>query len=140
MNYLILVVVGLFSGITSGLFGVGGGVIMVPCMVLLLGTDMKRAVGTSLAVIIPTAIVTTIKHYKNGNVDWAMSAALAPSAVIGGFAGVWMTTFIKSADLKRAFGLFIAAVGVYIFFSDRLPSRGRPVVGAPVPTATPAAK
>ena len=109
MNYVVPVIVGLISGITSGLFGVGGGVIMVPCMVLLLGVDMKRAVGTSLAVIIPTAIVTTLKHYKQGNVDWGLSASLAPAAIVGGYLGAWVTTYFKSGDLKRAFGLFLAA-------------------------------
>ena len=58
MHYLIAGIIGLFSGITSGLFGVGGGIIMVPAMVLLLSPpirDIKQAVGTSLVVIIPTA-------------------------------------------------------------------------------------
>jgi len=126
--------VGLVSGITSGLFGVGGGVVMVPAMVLLLGVDMKKAVGTSLAVIIPTALVTTFKHYKQGNVEWGLSLSLAPAAIIGGYLGAWLTLHIKANDLKRAFGLFIALVGVYIFFSDRI----LPKKTATPPTAPPA--
>ncbi len=136
MQYLISIVVGLISGITSGLFGVGGGVVMVPAMILLLGVDMKKAVGTSLAVIIPTAIVTTFKHYKQGNVEWGLSLSLAPAAIIGGYLGAWLTLHLKSSDLKRAFGLFLAAVGVYIFFSDKILPK-KPAPPAALSPATP---
>lgn len=134
MKYLVSILVGVTSGITSGLFGVGGGVVMVPAMVLLLAVDMKKAVGTSLAVIIPTALITTAKHFKQGNVDWGLAAALAPGAVAGGYLGAHLTQYLKSADLKRAFGLFIAAVGIYIYFSDKVLPKKAPTQ-EPMPTA-----
>ena len=99
----------------SGLFGVG--VIMVPAMVFLFGMDIKLAVGTSLAVIIPTAAMGMAKHYNLGNVDWRVTASLAPTAICGGYLGAWLTKKISSANLKRAFGGFIVLVGLRLLFA-----------------------
>lgn len=115
MQYLIASIIGLFSGIASGLFGVGGGIVMVPAMVLLLTPpirDIKQAIGTSLVVIIPTAIVGSYKHFQQGNVDWRTAASLAPLAIVGSYLGAWLTTHIPADNLKRAFGGFIVCVGV----------------------------
>ncbi len=108
--------IGLISGLASGLFGVGGGIVMVPSMVLLLHVPMKTAVGTSLAVIIPTAIVGAWKHYHQGNVDWLLALALAPMAILGGYGGAWLTKVISAGDLKRAFGGILVLVGLHMIF------------------------
>jgi|ERR1043166_6000803 uncharacterized membrane protein YfcA len=112
MNYLIAAVVGFISGISSGLFGVGGGVVMVPAMMLLMKFDIKQAVGTSLAVIIPTTIIGTIKHGQLGNVEWRTALTLAPTAVLGGFLGAAWTKIIPSESLKMIFGGFLILVGL----------------------------
>jgi uncharacterized protein len=113
MNYyLVAGAVGLISGIASGLFGVGGGIVMVPAMILLMTVDPKTAIGTSLAVIIPTAIIGTYKHFDLGNVNWKIALALAPMAILGGFAGAWLTEAIHADNLKRAFGGVLIVVGL----------------------------
>jgi uncharacterized membrane protein YfcA len=109
-------IIGIVSGIASGLFGVGGGIVMVPAMVFFLKMDIKVAVGTSLAVIIPTAIIGTFKHWSLGNMDWRVALSLAPTAVLGGYVGAWLTTHISSGNLKRAFGGFIVLVGLRLLF------------------------
>ena len=111
MNFLIAGLIGLFGGVASGLFGVGGGIVMVPAMMFFMSMDIKRAVGTSLAVIIPTALMSSFKHYQQGNLDWRAALSLAPMAIFGGYAGAWLTTQISSANLKRAFGGFLVLVG-----------------------------
>lgn len=119
MNYVIAGIIGLLSGISSGLFGVGGGIVMVPAMVLLLSPpirDIKQAIGTSLVVIIPTAIVGSFKHFKQGNVNWPVSWSLIPTAIIGGWIGVWLTTQFSAENLKRAFGGFLIFVGCRLLF------------------------
>jgi uncharacterized membrane protein YfcA len=116
MQYLIAGLIGLISGVTSGLFGVGGGIVMVPAMVFLLGMDIKRAVGTSLAVIIPTALSGAFKHHQLNNVDWRVALMLIPTAMLGGYLGAWITKEISSANLKRAFGGFIVVVGLKLLF------------------------
>jgi hypothetical protein len=112
MNYLLAGVIGLLSGVTSGLFGVGGGVIMVPAMVLLMSMVTHSAVGTSLAVIIPTALIGTLQHHRQGNVDWRVALALAPMAIVGGYLGARLAGMISADHLKRAFGAFIVLVGL----------------------------
>ena len=111
--------IGLVSGVTSGLFGVGGGIVMVPAMVLLLSPpirDIKQAIGTSLVVIIPTALMGSWKHAQQGNIDWRTAVALAPLAVAGSYLGAWLTTYIHADNLKRAFGGFIILVGAKLLF------------------------
>jgi uncharacterized protein len=117
MNYyLIAGSIGLISGMASGLFGVGGGIVMVPAMILLMSVDAKTAIGTSLAVIIPTAIMGTYKHYDIGNVNWKVALALAPMAILGGFVGAWLTQPIHAEILKRAFGGLLIVVGLRLLF------------------------
>lgn len=116
MHYLIGGIIGLVGGVASGLFGVGGGIIMVPAMVYFMGLPIKTAIGTSLAVIIPTTIVGSIKHFQLGNVQFSSVLALAPTAIIGGYAGAWLSTHLSDANLKRAFGGFIVLVGLRLLF------------------------
>lgn len=116
MQYVFAAVIGLVGGVASGLFGVGGGIIMVPGMALLLKTDMKLAVGTSLAVIIPTAITGVLKHHQLRQVDWWIAATLAPTAILGGFIGPWLTTKLASPELQRLFGGFLVLVGLRLLF------------------------
>jgi len=119
MQYFIAGIIGLSSGVISGLFGVGGGIIMVPAMVFLLSPpirDIKQAVGTSLVVIIPTALMGSYKHFAQGNVDWRTALSLAPMAIAGSYLGVWLTTQISSDNLRRGFGGFVILVGVKLLF------------------------
>ncbi|MBI3877830.1 MAG: sulfite exporter TauE/SafE family protein [Verrucomicrobia bacterium] len=116
MQYLIAGLIGLVSGVTSGLFGVGGGIIMVPAMMFFMKLDIKHAVGTSLAVIIPTALVGSFKHHTQGNVDWRVALSLVPTALAGGVAGAWLTTQVSSDNLKRAFGGLLIVAGAKLLF------------------------
>ena len=116
MNYLFIALVGLASGVCAGLFGVGGGIIMVPAMVHLLKFDIKMAIGTSLAVIIPTAIIGASKHYHIGNVNWKAVMILVPLAMLGAWLGAKLTVPISSEHLKRVFGGFLICVGIYTAF------------------------
>jgi uncharacterized protein len=119
MDYLIASVIGLLGGVTSGLFGVGGGIVMVPAMVLLLSPpvrDVKQAIGTSLVVIVPTALMAAFKHFTQNNIEWRLAIALVPTAVAGSYLGAWLTTQIPAIGLKRAFGGVIILVGARLLF------------------------
>ncbi len=116
MNYLLGAIIGLISGVTSGLFGVGGGIIMVPAMVLLMKQEMQTAVATSLVVIIPTSLAGSILNQSLGRIDWRIVAVLAPFAVMAGLGGTLLKEHIASADLKRVFGGFLILVGARLLF------------------------
>lgn len=81
-----LAIVGVLGGLLSGAFGVGGGILMVPLLILLAGMDQRRAASTSLAAIVPTAVVGSIAYFANGEVDLAAAALVAA----GGIAGSWI--------------------------------------------------
>lgn len=127
MSLLISGLIGLISGITSGMFGVGGGIVMVPAMIYFLTPpirDIKQAIGTSLAVIIPTAIVGTWKHHHADpqvtNVHWQVALMLAPTAIVGSYLGAWIAKNHVDADtLKRFFGLLMILAGLQITFAKR---------------------
>lgn len=119
MNYLVAGLIGLFGGISSGLFGVGGGVVMVPAMLFfttLAMRDTQQAVGTSLIVIIPTALIGALKHKTLGNINWPVALLLVPGAIVGGWIGASLTQGISSENLKRVFGGFIILVGCRLLF------------------------
>ena len=119
MNFVIAAFIGLIGGISSGLFGVGGGVVMVPAMLLfttLAIRDTQQAVGTSLLVIIPTAIIGAFRHKILGNINWPVAWMLVPGAILGGWIGATLTREISSANLKRLFGGFIILVGCRLLF------------------------
>jgi uncharacterized membrane protein YfcA len=116
MNYLLAVTIGLVGGLTSGLFGVGGGIIMVPALVMLTQTEMKSAVATSLAVIVPTTLASSLLNQSFGRIDWRLVAALAIPAIIGGLASTWFKEQIPSETLKKCFGGFLLIVGARLLF------------------------
>lgn len=103
--------IGLLGGLTSGVLGVGGGIIMVPAMNLLAGVPIKTAIGTSLAVIIPTALMGVSEHHRQGNVDWRIALWIALTATVGGFLGAKFAGSLPPLLLKRAFGTLMILVG-----------------------------
>lgn len=111
-----LVVIGVATGTLAGLLGVGGGVIMIPAMVLLLGEMNVMAKGTSLAVIIPTSITGTIRNRKTANVDVKAAVVVGlsgvVSAVIGGSIAVDMSESLSNA-LFASLLLVVAAQMIY---------------------------
>jgi hypothetical protein len=116
MQVLIASLIGFVGGVASGLFGIGGGIVMVPAMVLLLSPpvrDIKHAIGTSLCIIVPTALVGAFKHAQEHQVEWRTALIMAPLAIIGGYLGAWLTTTqLEPATIKRAFGGLLILVGM----------------------------
>jgi uncharacterized protein len=105
--------VGLLVGTFSGLFGVGGGVIMVPLIILLWRQDIKMAIGTSLAAMVPTALFGAIRHHGLGNVNLPLAACLAVGAVVGTtFIGAPLVKVLPSETLKRMFGVVMLVSGI----------------------------
>ncbi|HET7686449.1 MAG TPA: sulfite exporter TauE/SafE family protein [Candidatus Limnocylindria bacterium] len=109
---LILVAIGVAAGILSGLFGVGGGILMVPAMVLLAGFAQQRAQATSLAAIVPIAAVGALIFGRADNVDLLAAAILVAGSLLGVQAGAWLMHRTSDERLSTIFGIFLAAVAV----------------------------
>lgn len=108
---LSLVLIGILAGILSGLVGVGGGVIMVPLLVLLLGFSQHQAQGTSLAVlVVPVTAVAVFTYYKEGYIDWRYAAIIAIFFVIGGFFGSKIAIGLDQKMLKKIFGVILLLI------------------------------
>ena len=112
MNILIALLIGALGGLTAALCGVGGGVIMVPAFVLALGLEQKQAVATSLAVIIPTALVATTQYTRAGLVDWKLVLPTAIGAVLVTFFATGLMKSLSNVALTRIFAVLLIAVGV----------------------------
>jgi len=112
--YAILGVTGLAAGILRAWRVVGGGSIMVPAMTYC-GVPFKVAVGTSLAVIIPTSLMGVIRHYNLGNVDFKVALLLATGAVIGANLGVMLVARVPDLLLKRLFAVFMVVTAIKLF-------------------------
>lgn len=104
--------IGLVAGIFSALLGVGGGLLMVPAMVYMLRIRQHRAHGTSLAVILPTAIAGVAQYSAHGHVNWPVAMLLAIGGVLGAMFGAKWAVRMRAPALKRAFGLFVIATGM----------------------------
>lgn len=107
--------IGLFGGLTSGLLGVGGGVVMIPLMVLWLGTRQRLAHAMSLAAIIPISAAGAISYYvAGGTIEPAAAAALALGGICGARVGAGLLTRTPERPLKAIFGCFMLASAVMI--------------------------
>ena len=116
MPYLILVLIGFLGGFVGGLFGVGGGLIFVPLLVLLKKFDPHLAIGTSLAVIVPTAFVSALKNVRAGTVDWKVFGWLVLFAVIGSWIGAGVSLQMGTLALRRLYAVFLLLLSIKMFF------------------------
>ena len=107
-----LLLLGLAAGVLSSVMGVGGGVIMVPAMVLLFGFGQHVAEGTSLLVILPTAITGAWRHTRNGYTDWRLGLLLGLGGVVGGLLGAQIALSLSAQWLQRLFALLLVVTGI----------------------------
>ncbi|MBI2914863.1 MAG: sulfite exporter TauE/SafE family protein [Firmicutes bacterium] len=107
---VITLIWGLVGGAFSGMFGLGGGIIFIPILTTLLGFDMQRAVGISLAVIVPTALMGSFRHWTLGNVDLRAVLLLAAGSLVGVNLGAWLADVTPASVLRRVFGLILLFV------------------------------
>lgn len=138
MNWLELaafVVLGVVTGILSGLMGVGGGLLMVPVLVLVARFDQHAAQGTSLLAIIPTALAATYRHHRNRFVRFADALFLTVGGIAGAFVGSVGALNLEGSVLRRVFALALAATGARLMLAARRGSGaddGAPAGGLPV--------
>lgn len=118
MSYFLVALIGLAGGIASGLFGVGGGVIFVPFLILVKQMDPHVAIGTSIAVIVPTALIAAWKHSMAGVIDWKIVFFLIGFSMLGAWVGAVLSLKWDVLLLRRLFALLMVFVAVKLFFQN----------------------
>ncbi len=104
------IIIGLIAGLVSGFFATGGGMIVVPALVYLLGVSEQKSRATSLFVILPMVITSGIFYYKNDLIDWRIGILCAIGGMIGGFLGAKYLKKIPDLYLKLTFAIFLVYV------------------------------
>jgi uncharacterized protein len=107
-----LVLIGLLAGVMSALFGVGGGLVVVPLLIVLYRFGPHVATATSLAAIVVTALAGTIAYAFHGEVDWGYAALVGIPAALGATAGTTLQRRIHARSLTYLFALFLVGVAV----------------------------
>ena len=114
---LILLLVGLLAGTLSGFVGVGGGIIIVPALVIFLGFTQHEAQGTSLAVLLaPVGILAVMNYHKTGNIDISAAIVICLAFVVGAYFGSKVAIGIDQKLVKKVFAVFMMAVALKFFF------------------------
>lgn len=115
-DILKLSIVGIFAGIISGLFSTGGGMILVPAFIYLLGLDNTKARGTSVFCILPMVITSSFFYYKENYIDWKVSILCAIGGTIGGYIGAKLLKKLPEKILKIAFTIFLIYASYKMIF------------------------
>lgn len=122
------VIVGILTGILSGLLGLGGGIIIVPALASLFALQdiateslMHIAIGTSLATMILTTVMVTWSYHRRGAVQWSLLKFFMPGIILGSLCGVSIGKYLSTDDLRIAFALFVIILGVRIIWRANTP-------------------
>jgi uncharacterized membrane protein YfcA len=123
---LLLLGIGVIAGSVAASLGVGGGIIYVPVLVAIFGLAQHEAEGTSLAVIVPSALIAAIVHSRAGRVDWRTVGLLAVGAIGGGFLGARAALALDPDTLQRLFGVLVAITALRMLRKTRAAEHAEP--------------
>jgi len=113
-----IILIGVCAGVLSSMVGIGGGVVIVPALVLLLGMSQHTAQGTTLAMLsFPVSLVAAFTYYKKGMVDWRTAMILCLGFVVGGYFGSKFAVNLSPVVIKKVFAVIMIGIAVkYLFF------------------------
>ncbi len=115
---LILLIIGLAAGFASGIFGVGGGIVIVPALIFILGFSQHQAQGISLGILtLPVVAISAYNYYKNGYIDVKTTLIIVAAFVVGGYFGSILAVQIPAKFLRKIFAIFMILVGFKLLLS-----------------------
>ncbi len=118
MMQALYVVLGIAAGIFSGMFGIGGGAIIIPALIFIFGLTQHQAQGTTLAILVPPiGLLAAIRYYQSGNVKLSIAAFVCIGFFVGGLIGASIVQNLPDILLKRMFGVFFLLVSLQMIFS-----------------------
>jgi hypothetical protein len=114
---VILIILGIITGFLAGMLGIGGGLIVIPALVMIMGMSQQAAQGTSLAMMLPPiGIIAAYNYYKAGHVDIKIALILAVMFIIGSYFGSKIAVKLSQELLKKIFGVFLLLVAIKMLF------------------------
>lgn len=118
MNIAIYIILGVVAGIFGGFFGLGGGAIIIPALVYLLGFTQHQAQGTTLAILVPPiGLLAALRYWQSGNVKMEVAIFICLGFFLGGWVGAHFAHQISDVTLKRLFGVFLLLISVKMILS-----------------------
>ncbi|WP_446899659.1 TSUP family transporter [Clostridium sp. LBM24168] len=117
LDVISFIVIGIAAGILSGLFGIGGGIIIIPTLMFFKGFSQLQAQGTSLvAMLPPVGILAFIEYYKKGNTNLMGGIIICIAMLLSAKFGGQLANMLPMSVMKKAFGIFVILVGIKTFF------------------------
>ena len=124
MEVIWFVLLGLFAGSVAAALGVGGGIMFVPALAIVAGFDQHLAQGTSLAVILPTAIVSATVHARGGRVVWRIAIPVGLAGIAGAIVGARAAIALDPELLSKLFGVLLVGIAIRMLVQARKPATG----------------
>lgn len=113
----LLVIIGVLAGMLSGFVGVGGGLIIVPALVYMLGMTQHQAQGTSLAVLLlPVGILAVMNYHRSGNLDWKFALIISVAFILGGYFGSKISLALPAETVRKIFGVVMMLGALKLIF------------------------
>ena len=116
MELVWLVLIGFAAGTLGSLLGLGGGFLVVPALILLLGMGTRMATGTSVAVIVPTMLIALWRRGMQGHIDWRLALWIAVGSVVGAFVGSWLAGRLDQTLMRRLFAGVLVILAALLAF------------------------
>ncbi|MDD5120823.1 MAG: sulfite exporter TauE/SafE family protein [Candidatus Omnitrophica bacterium] len=118
MAQILYLILGLAAGVLGGMFGIGGGAVIVPALVFFFGLTQHQAQGTTLAVLVPPiGLLAAMRYYQSGNIKLSVAAFVCLGFFIGGLIGAHLAHYLSDPLLKRMFGIFMLFVSLQMIIS-----------------------
>ncbi|MDD5347620.1 MAG: sulfite exporter TauE/SafE family protein [Candidatus Omnitrophica bacterium] len=118
MSPFVYIALGLVAGVAGGMFGIGGGTLLIPALVYLLGMTQHQAQGTTLAILVPPiGLLAALRYYYAGHVKLDIAAFICIGFFVGGLLGADIIQRVPDLVLKRAFGVFLLAISLRMIFT-----------------------
>lgn len=116
-SVLLFVGIGLATGVVAGMFGIGGGLLLIPALVYLAGYTQHQATGISLAVLLPpVGLGAVLEYYRHGYVDLQVAVIIAVAVMVGGWFGAVLANQVSGPYLRLAFACFVVCMGLYLLY------------------------
>ena len=115
-----IIILGCIAGFLSGMVGIGGGIILVPALVIFFGLNQHTAQGTTLAMLsFPVSLVAAYSYHQKGQVDWRIALILCVGFIIGGYLGGKLVVTIPAATIKKIFAVIMIIIAMKFLFIDK---------------------